>query len=38
MGKDFGAIYSPKEEETAPNGLPLDLYTFNNGWLPLHPT
>lgn len=29
MGKGFGAVYSPKEEETAPNGLPLDLSIFN---------
>jgi hypothetical protein len=28
-GKGFGAVYSPKEEETASNGLPLDLFTFN---------
>ena len=26
--KGFGAVYSPKEEETAPNGLPLDLCLF----------
>jgi len=29
MGKGFGAVYSPKEEETAPNDLSLDLYAFN---------
>ena len=29
MGKVFWAVYSPKEEETAPNGLPLDLSIFN---------
>jgi len=23
MGKSFGAVYSPKEEETAPNGYRL---------------
>lgn len=26
MGKGFGAVYSPTEEETAPNGLPLVIY------------
>ena len=26
--KGFGAVYSPTEEETAPNGLPLDLFLF----------
>ena len=26
IGKGFGAVYSPTEEETAPNGLPLDLF------------
>ena len=29
MGKGLGAVYSPQEEETAPNGLPLDLSIFN---------
>ncbi|WP_419072577.1 hypothetical protein [Phocaeicola coprocola] len=29
MGKGFGAVYSPKEEETTPNGLRLDLSIFN---------
>ncbi len=29
MGKGFEAVYSPKEEKTAPNGLPLDLSIFN---------
>ena len=28
IGKGFGAVYSPTEEETAPNGLPLDLFLF----------
>ena len=28
IGKGFGAVYSPMEEETAPNGLPLDLFVF----------
>ena len=28
IGKGFGAVYSPMEEETAPNGLPLDLFLF----------
>ena len=26
--KGFGAVYSPTEEETAPNCLPLDLFLF----------
>ena len=38
MEKGFWAVYSPTEEETDQNGLPLDLYTFKRGWLPLHPT
>ena len=29
--KGFGAVYSPTEEETAPNGLPLDLFVFKWG-------
>lgn len=29
MWKGFGAVYPLKEEETAPNGLPLDLSIFN---------
>ena len=28
IGKGFGAVCSPTEEETAPNGLPLDLFLF----------
>ena len=28
IGKGFGAVYSPTEEETAPNGLPPDLFLF----------
>ena len=31
IGKGFGAVYSPTEEETAPNGLPLDLFLFKWG-------
>ena len=31
IGKGFGAVYSPTEEETAPNGLPLDLFVFKWG-------
>lgn len=38
MEKGFWAVYSPTEEETVQNGLPLDLYTFKWGWRPLHPT
>ena len=39
IGKGFGAVYSPTEEVTAPNGLPLDLFLFyKEVWLPLHPT
>lgn len=26
--KGFGAVYSPTEDETAPNGLPLELFVF----------
>lgn len=32
IGKGFGAVYSPMEEETAPNGLPL-LFCMRFGYL-----
>ena len=32
IGKGFGAVYSPTEEETAPNGLPL-LFCMRFGYL-----
>ena len=38
MGKGFGAVYSPKEKETATNGLSLDLSIFNEAGYLLHPT
>jgi len=38
MGKGFRAVYSPKEEETALNGTPLDLFPFHRGRLSLHLT
>ena len=28
IGNGFRVVYSPTEEETAPNGLPLDLFIF----------
>ena len=31
IGKGFGAVYSPTEEETVPNGWPLDLFLFKWG-------
>ena len=31
IGKGFGAVYSPTEEETAPNDLSLDLFLFKWG-------
>ena len=29
IGKGFGTVYSPTEEETVPNGLPLDLFSYS---------